>query len=484
VSWRSFENLVDILFVSTNCSGNCERYNISRNHVRSYNNVGTTASYEIPEQLLEECPLETVIYAALRNLIGRHPALGITILDEHTTTPSFARLAKIDLRKVVQFEKLDSGENAPPPPSSIETAHRQPFEKLGDLPLWRVIVIEHPKILSDDNNAETIRLVDVCFFAHHSICDGESCISFHLTFSEAINDIGDIVYHSSRSGPVVIPPKLDLPPSIEEAHRLPLSFFFLLKQLYKMLFPSKPDPLHWTGPSIFSEPNTTCLRTMYLPVSITDSLINQCRKNKTSFTSLLLVVIARILAENYLDYHQFTSKTAMSFRRFTKINKRDMGCYVSSIRHSFSSTRKRGCIPCDGEFSWEDVRATKRVITTSTSTAKNNGIALLRYLNDYTSWLKQQIGGKRPDSFEVSNLGMVDASNDRDYKVIKIKRILFSQSSNVLGPPYVFSVVSLKGGELAIALDWQEGIVEVDLAERIFAALESELRRLARGDES
>jgi hypothetical protein len=54
------------------------------------------------------------------------------------------------------------------------------------------------------------------------------------------------------------------------------------------------------------------------------------------------------------------------------------------------------------------------------------------------------VGLRRVDSFEVSNVGVMDGSDDQS-KVAKVKRILFSQSSNVIGPPYVFSVATAKG---------------------------------------
>jgi hypothetical protein len=63
---------------------------------------------------------------------------------------------------------------------------------------------------------------------------------------------------------------------------------------------------------------------------------------------------------------------------------------------------------------------------------------------------------------------------------VKIRRILFSQSSNVVGPAYVFSVATANGGDLGIGLTWQDEIVDLGSAERVLAGLDSELRVLAR----
>jgi hypothetical protein len=440
---------------------------ISRNAVRFYNNVGVTATYAIRRSLVQEFPFESLVFAAVRMVIAHHPAMGVTILEDDLK-PSFVRLKTIDLQDVVGLETLDSGMA---PENFIESAHQRPFENLGELPLWRIIVLEHASSTTIDAS------FDICFFAHHAIFDGQSCISFHLSFLEAMNKVVDDISQTNLD-PIIIPPKLDLLPPIEEAHPLPVSFCFLLRQLFKLIFRRKPDKLHWTGPPIFSKPIITCLRTLYLPSSIANSLVNLCRKNRVSFTSLLLVVISGILADNYPDHERFTSKTAMSFRRFTpKVDKRDMVCYVSAMRHFFSRNRRRGYIPCGGQFSWDAARSSKRIIDAATSDPKNNGVALLRYLDDYTSWLKRQVGGKRPDSFAVSNVGVVDAEDGG--RGIKMTRLLFSQSSNVIGPPYAFSVATLNGGDLAIALDWQEGVVDVRIAEKVLSGLELVLKNLA-----
>ena len=85
---------------------------------------------------------------------------------------------------------------------------------------------------------------------------------------------------------------------------------------------------------------------------------------------------------------------------------------------------------------------------------------------------------KRIDSFEVSNIGVVDGGFDDERKVARVKRVLFSQSSNVMAPAYVFSVATAKGGELGIALTWQQGILDVESVDRVLVALSEELRSI------
>ena len=138
-----------------------------------------------------------------------------------------------------------------------------------------------------------------------------------------------------------------------------------------------------------------------------------------------------------------------------------------------------GNIPCGGDFSWNAVRDCGREIKAATASPRNQGIGLLKYLKDYSGWLRSQVGSKRMDSFEVSNIGVFEGGlDDECLKVARVKRILFSQSSNVMAPAYVFSVGTARGGGLGIALTWQQGIVDIESVDRVLVGLSEELRRI------
>jgi hypothetical protein len=459
-------------------SGRFERYNIARNYIRFYNNVGTTASYEVPDGVLREHGLEELIFLALNKLINDHAVLGISIVNESSINPVWVRLPEIRLKEVVAFHILDD-KSTETSRSIIEKAHQMPFERLDELPLWRLVVIEHTSTSSSDIRAmSTTKTIDIGFFWHHGIADGSTGIAFHLGFLDALNTIeGDIPPIET----IVVPPKLNLLPPIEEAHPLPLSNFFVATQILKALLPKAVDKLLWTGPPIRSERNITHLRTLIFPAAIVDSLLCICRENNVTITSLLVVVIARLLAINYPDYQHFRCKTAISFRRFAGTDQRAMVNYVTSIGHSFSAKPKPGYIDCGGKFEWNAVQTCKREIDAATAGPKNHSIGLLKFLKDYGGFLRNRVGHKMADSFEVSNIGVMDGGLGDERKSIKIKRTIFSQSSNVMGPPYIFSVATAKGGDLTIALTWQDGIVDLESVQLILVGLDTELRNLAKG---
>jgi hypothetical protein len=73
-------------------------------------------------------------------------------------------------------------------------------------------------------------------------------------------------------------------------------------------------------------------------------------------------------------------------------------------------------------------------------------------------------------------LGVVDAPKDG---AAGIDKIIFTQSSSVTGSALVYSVASVKDGDVIIATTWQKGVVEYDLEERVRETLEMELDSFA-----
>jgi Alcohol acetyltransferase len=422
-----------------------------------------TARYELAESLLE-FDIKDIIFSSLGQLINRHPVMGISLIREDSLNPSWIRLRAIDLEKVVHFcEYRDSKDFN----SVIEKAHQTPFDHLGELPLWRVVVFQHP-----ERGESKPKFLDMGFFFHHGVGDGGSGVAFHLELLDILNTLQNVDYETT-----IAVPTLDMLPSIEEAHQLPLSIYFILSQIAKSFLPHGDDKLCWTGSPISYEPNIAHLRTLFLPYFLVDSILQLCRDNGVTVTALISVLIARALATNYPEYERFSSTTAMSFRRFTGTSKRAMVVYVSSFTHRFSTKQNSGYLLCSGEFDWDAVKSCTREIKEATSSPKNQQVGLLKFLNNYGDFLRKKVGKKREWSFEVSNVGIMDGNREGPFRA-QIKRILFSQSRNVTGAALVFSLATAKKGDMAIGLTWQDGVVEIDLAEKVLGDLEMMIRNL------
>ena len=439
-------------------SGRFEKYNIARNQIGFYTNVGMTARYEIDRELMAD--IENSIFGAVTQLVNSHPVMALSILDESSHSPSWTRLQKIDLRQVVKFANDVQNSDIS---AAIESEHQKPFKDLETLPLWRLMVFS----LCGRNSGTII----VGFFFHHGICDGLSGVAFHIDFLKALRSPGLL----DQKYPTIIDvPKLSLLPALEEMHQLPLSIYFIATQILKSILPAAKDDLCWTGRPIHPEPHTTSQRSLFLPFEIVDNISRLCRNHGVTITALLTVIIARVLAGIFPDYERFTNTTAMSFRRFTDTPPNAMVLSVSSFGHRFSKTRGNDYLECGGEFNWETVKACGKEIQTATSSPKNSQVGLLSFLNDYGGWLKGRVGQKRDHSFELSNVGAMDGGLEGPKP--RIKSLLFSQSRNVTGGALNFSVASVKGGDMGIALTWQESVVATETAERVLADLEAELR--------
>lgn len=341
--------------------------------------------------------------------------------------------------------------------------HQDSYTDLPYLPLWRVIVVH------SQNNPTAI---DVGFFRHHAIGDGKSGFAFHMDLLELLNDFK---LTTDEIDPIVKVPQLPLLPSIEEAHSLPVSLLFSLRRLIDSVWPWR-DKLLWTGPPIYVEPNTTHLRFLDISGDLMNIILKRCREEKVTFTSLFAILVARIVAINYPDYERFSSNVAMSFRRFTNTSDRDMVNYVSVFVFQYSTKPKPGYLLCKGDFSWDVVRECNQKTIQATSSSKNHAVGLLKFLNDYAGWFKKKVGQPRENSLEISNVGVVDGGDGP----CKITRMHFTQSSNVISSPLVFSLASVKGGPLSIVLTWQEGIIEPGKAEKIMKELETELNLVAQ----
>lgn len=393
--------------------------------------------------------------------------MGVSLIRDDTRRPLWVRLPEINLTKVVGFVDWKGSQRELE--AMLESMHNESFDGLGELPLWRITVFSWPRKETSETGD-----IDVAFFFHHGLCDGMSGVAFHIAFLEALINLTTT---NERHPAIVKVPKLDMLPSIEAAHDLPLSIPFIICEVVKAFILDQSDEKCWTGSPVRFEPNITCFRTLYLPLHFVDTLSQLCRSHGVTITSLLTILIARALAKTFPHYPRFCSQTAMSFRRFTGTDNRAIVNYVAPIAHRFSIMRRKGYLECGGDFSWDVVKSCHREVRDATTSPKNQKVGLLKFVNDYAGWFRKQLGHKREYSFSVSNIGILHGRGETDL-IPRVKQVLFTQPRNVTGSALAFNVVSAKGGDLSIALSWQKDVVEVDSAENILHNVNTQLQKL------
>ncbi len=154
---------------------------MARNAIGFYNNVAVTGQYTISSSALEEARrIEALVYYIVRNIILRHPSMTVGVVNGDKKDASWKRLARIDLSEVVQFVAFDDMSHF------LEQGHSKPFDRVSELPLWRVVIGRPTSVPEPLPDHESLTLI-VGFFFHHAIGDGGSGAAFHMDFSELLN---------------------------------------------------------------------------------------------------------------------------------------------------------------------------------------------------------------------------------------------------------------------------------------------------------
>jgi hypothetical protein len=471
-----------------------EKFFIFRNQVKFYNNIEVGATYTVPRSLLkpyQEDAFKSLIFSALAETLKTQPILGVTIEDEQTMNPKWARLDRIDLRELVRIAKEE------PPSASvkwIEAGHREPLDRIGELPLWRVVIaVQEAALTASETGAVTFTMA---FFCHHAIADGLSAGAFNLTFLDALNHLID---HASSIAytPVIEVPKLSLVPNLELRTPLPLSFMFMLKQIIKNFIYNPDDTLEWSGPPIdvnLPRPPTPNIRSFSLPHTMVNRIISRCREEKTTMTALITMLTAIWMGTTYPKHKRFCGKVPFSLRKFSKHTPRDMGNYVSDAEVYFSSETKpaRGYISCNTSFTeltpgndpklWEGARECKAVIVKRSSTTLNQNAGMTRFVSNYRKLFLGWLGTKREHAFEVSNIGVLDGGlkvGEEDKERATFDRARFSTALCTYGDPYTIFIATAKNGYMTVSLGWATGVVSEQESVGLLEWLETELRRLA-----
>jgi hypothetical protein len=381
------------------CIGRLEQFHHIRNKLQFYNSVALTAQYVISSRVLDDLGgIQAVIFAALKVVVCQHPIMGVAVVDESPRNASWVRLDTLDLQEVTNFMTIPSGQQF------IENEHQKPFERLGELPLWRVVVAKHQSDTAgssasgdlDSSSADTV--FDVGFFYDHAIGDGLSGVAFHLDFLDALNALGTATVSSETPLEAVIEiPKLELLPSLETAARFPLTIKFILSEIIKEFITGDKDPKRWTGPPVIFSPETppkTRLLTIFLDFSTSSKISLRCRQNDTTITPLLTVLIARHLANAYPKHSRFLGTIAIQLRRFTGISNRQMVDHISGVTVQCSTKQERGYVSCN-LVDWEAIRACRAVIDGAAKSPANQITTLLKFLSNVEEFFKSRVGKTR-----------------------------------------------------------------------------------------
>lgn len=478
------------MFASCHCrdpKGLVERYSTYRHHHGFYLNVGITAYYQKHKSPdadrggILQPTLRNLIYGALHHMVARHPMLTALPVEEASKDPYFMRLPTLDLAKAVSFYELPATGGAAVLMNNaldavLESEHNKKFTEHG-APYWRVVVgytASEPGFW-------------LTWVYHHALADATSGLVFHRELRGAIESV--VRVEEEDVSPVIVPPRTPLPPALESLHQLPLSLPFLLRALWNDSWFGRPAPQLWAGGEHRLPLKTRC-RSLEISAAKTSTLMQECRRQKTTVTGLAQAAIAAAIFDVFPEHDAVALVGNVSMRRWlpssniTGVTEDTIGCYITQFQDRFSrknffdrgeadsQPRRRVGDGIAGGL-WAEARRSREVIKKVIDNhGRDTDCGLLRYVTNYDSFFQGKIGKPRTQSLEVSNVGVFDgepkaaaddpapANGSTSPGSWRISRMLFSQSACVAGCALECSIVSVKDGPMNLAFTWQEGVIE------------------------
>jgi hypothetical protein len=449
---------------------------------------GAVYTSETSDNVLDVSRGQGPCLRALGRCIEEHPILSAVIIGGDSEKPNFALLETLDLSKHIVLRDLDVGSSEDERIQELlaEVSDEQ-FLSVDQVPPWKVVLISLP---ARDNSSSRLLAL---FAYYHSHGDGRAGLAFHRTFLEGLT--GTIVSREAVDGPVShlfnISSK-ELPPPMEVAGKLSLSWSYLLSPLLGACLPTflatmlgfrasaiaQGDDI-WCGKDLSFDPNN--FRTGLVMITIDHNTINnalqRCRARQTSFTGFINQLIAHSLHATLGQDHSnksYASQVVIDLRRLFQ------GTYTdNSMTNCVSAYSETIPPPAPADHLnwtnpahkiWAAARNTTTKLAKSAATLHNQPIGLLQYLKNFRPWTLGQIGKKREGSYEISNLVVFDpvAHVGSLPSPIRIEKTIFAQPANAAGACLNFNLVTTKGGPLVMTVTWQKGVLDVkDTAQEV-----------------
>lgn len=427
------------------------------------------------------------LFAALEDVIHEHAELGARIsvgagpVLSQRGSPTWVRLAFLDLNRIVEFVDADSNSL----PTILEVQFMQPFDLDAELPLWRLA------ILSDGT---------VVFAFDHVIGDGQSGLAFHLSLLSALQKArGPSAGHS---GSVIARRDVALLPPVEGAMLVPVPLTKLLSEVNKAINPyhRRRRAAVWSGnpvPRAFKF--GVHVRILLLSADETAHLVRQCRAHQTTVTGALYALIAHIFARLLRTSDESKSKftstgvfVPVSLRRYTGAPPTAICNHVSYYQDIHSLPVLPSCppstaYPTPSDFPWlAAARFSKTLKREAPHTPAMLGVmhTLVGAGERYSRGL---LGKKREMTLEISNLGPVPAAAapiahlecGGSASGWSIQEAIFAQADATLGAALKINVTGTPVGGLGISLTWGKESLDEEFAEACVAAFVAGLKELA-----
>ncbi|KAJ5347930.1 hypothetical protein MYU51_008033 [Penicillium brevicompactum] len=426
---------------------------------------------------------------ALKHCIAAHPILSAAIQGQATETPSFTRPAYLDLRRHLHVVPAFSPSVSLTPQEDLnlisqvtKEIHDQPFLEVDQHPPWKVCIVP----VFNQPGSTGAQKMYIIFAYSHTHGDGRSGLAFHKSFLEGLqvgHDLYDRKYICQSSTSL-------LPPPLEEVCDLTISWSYFLSNVLPSLMPSSVSRLlgfpsskvtsAWTGKPMCHEPSNfrTGSQALLVEKSLLGAVLEICREHDVKFTGFFNQLVARVLDTVLppdIPSRHLIGQIVVDLRPLIPAYaENQMGNSVSALHvsstGSYPKPKRGGAVPLKhDDMFWAAARRTTMQLGDCASTLADQPIGLLRYLSQFRPWFLAQLGKPRDSSYEISNAVVFDPQPLDSFQTISntgqmncdIERMLFSQPANATGSALNFQLVTRKGGDMVITLNWQLGVLDV-----------------------
>ncbi|KAF5019874.1 hypothetical protein F66182_8110 [Fusarium sp. NRRL 66182] len=439
-----------------------------------------------------------------------HPILQVGILNEDSALPSWIELDSIDLGKHISWQEVKASLSYD---AYLRDAIRNQldtwFVDVETKPGWRVSMLQREG---------TFHWLDVIFCWNHTHFDGVAGKVLHQSLLHNLNNpkINQELPNLRRNVLQLEGVADRFPPPPEKLIKIPISLGYALSTVWKQL---RPPSLVWNDSTqvnwapIREQPYRTEFRTFSINDATLKKVVDKCRAHKTTITGLLhalpLASLACQLAEGAKHYKEEAKSmyaiTALDTRRFVPANPKQYPWHVPSTTmdnemtlcdHTFDenlvaemrSKRKDASSEDEAMAKLEDLvwsaaaRARQDIQQKLDRGMDNDPLGLMGFVKDWRAQKKQQLKKPRVGAWGVSNLGTLDGDAEGlGSRGWKIERAVFQLSCELTSPVFHISSISVKGKELCVDVSWQEGIVDVEIGDRLASDMETWLRFLGDG---
>ncbi|KAH6680091.1 alcohol acetyltransferase-domain-containing protein [Plectosphaerella plurivora] len=475
-----------------------EQFEASLYFVNFYNTNNVICRYVVPDAVsMRQDTLGPHFDRIIARTALEHAVLQLGLGAPDAKKSHWVHLDSLDLQNHVTWVDATATDDYESLFAKISIEQREKrFPSIVSQPRWRIVVIKD----------ESRRCLEIVFSYAHAHADGISGKIFHETLLRNFNTPEGLPVLEGRSFKTNTRTSPPLPPHEKLAHwtkGLRWTAGSAIKELRLLDFKPRITDATWAPFQVSY--SGTHFRTITIPKEVLSHVLAACRSHDTTLTGLInalvLVSLSRRLSEK--DARGFQAITPVSTRYFLKPSSKNhdppydpdqtMGNLVSVMNQEYgpdvvAAIRKpqgTDTIPIESlmDVIWTVSANVRRELKNGLDLGlKNNQLSLMSFIPDWRKFHLDEVKAPRASAWIMSNLGVIDGNPPvQAAGGWKIDKAHFQLSIEVTRGAFHVCPIAVKGRDLTIDVNWQDGIVDNALGDNLFKDIEMMLLYIGGG---